>query len=101
MSRDQLRETIEGPVQMAGAEICDELVDRLLNDIGDDPQLLPVLQHLLFRLWEQSATERERGLVIRLNHYGHESIRGMRKTLNLHAEAASTKLQGYTRRRGN
>src|SRR5262249_22823937 len=37
MTREQLQEAIEGPVGMAGARIAPALVQRLLNDTGDDP----------------------------------------------------------------
>ena len=43
MRRDQLREAIEGPVGMAGARITPQLVARLLNETGDNPDQLPVL----------------------------------------------------------
>jgi len=88
MSRDQLREAIEGPVALAGADISDELVDRLLNDVGDDPDLLPVLQHVLFRLWEVSGRSREQRKSLDLPHYKDDSIRGIDQALNLDADAA-------------
>ncbi len=55
LARDQQREAIEGPVAITGAEITERLVERLLNDAGDDPDQLPVLQHVLFRIWEESG----------------------------------------------
>src|SRR5262249_35875453 len=82
MSRDQLRETIEGPIALSGSEISDRLVDRLLNDTGDNPDLLPVLQHALLRIWEQSEQARADGAPMDLVHYEHESVRGMDQALN-------------------
>jgi len=92
MSRDQLREAIEGPVALAGAQISEVLVDRLLNDAGDDPDLLPVLQHALFRVWERSAESRVKGEPVDVPHYEDESVGGIKQALNLDAEVAFGKL---------
>lgn len=51
MRRDQMEQAITGPVAIAEAEISRRLVQRLLNDTGDDPDQLPVLQHALLRAW--------------------------------------------------
>ncbi len=50
--RDQKRDAIEKPVGVGGAKIAPMLVQRLLNDVGDDPDQLPVLQHALMRMWD-------------------------------------------------
>src|SRR5947209_19968666 len=98
MSRDQLRETIEGPLALAGAEISDQLVDRLLNDTGDNPDLLPVLQHVLLRIWEVSSEARAAGLPIDLPHYQDQRGQGMGRALDLDAGAAYAKLNGDPRK---
>src|SRR5262249_17242719 len=53
LTRDQLREAITGPVFVAGGDIAQPLVNRLLNDIGDDQDQLPILQHALMRAWDE------------------------------------------------
>ena len=40
LTRDQLRRAIEGPVAVGGAKITPQLVNRLLNDMGDNPDQL-------------------------------------------------------------
>jgi tetratricopeptide (TPR) repeat protein len=57
LTRDQCEEAICGPIDKAGATIEPELVERLLNDMGDDSDQLPVLQHCLMRLWEQAGRQ--------------------------------------------
>ena len=57
LTRDQLEEVIREPVNKAGATIEPALVERLLNDSGNEPDQLPVLQHCLLRLWERAGTE--------------------------------------------
>jgi hypothetical protein len=52
MTRDERRSAIVGPVAVGGAEITPRLVLRLLNDVGDDPDQLPILQHALMRTWD-------------------------------------------------
>ena len=52
MSRDELRSAITGPIAVGGGEIAPRLVLRLLNDVGDDQDRLPVLQHALMRTWD-------------------------------------------------
>ena len=49
LTRDQVRQAIEGPVAVGGAKIASRLVQRLLNDVGDNPDYLPILQHALMR----------------------------------------------------
>ena len=64
LTRDERRATIEGPVAVGGARIAPRLTQRLLNDVGDDPDALPVLQHALMRTWDawKAAGDPERPL---------------------------------------
>ena len=89
MTRDQLLESIEGPTGMGGARIAPRLSQRLLNDAGENPDLLPVLQHLLMRLWNESSEARLRGEAIDLKHYENPSVGGMARALNLDANCAN------------
>jgi WD40 repeat protein len=51
MTRDQRREAIEGPIHMAGGAITPRLIQRVLNDVGEAPDQLPLMQHALMRTW--------------------------------------------------
>ncbi len=86
MTRDELRLAITGPVAVAGAEIAPRLVTRLLNDVGDDPDQLPVLQHALMRTWDCWVDHAEHGRPVDLEDY--EAIGTMRDALSLHADEA-------------
>jgi energy-coupling factor transporter ATP-binding protein EcfA2 len=57
MSRDQLRSAITGPVAVGGGSIAPRLVHRVLNDLGDDQDQLPLVQHALMRTWEHWARD--------------------------------------------
>ena len=55
MTRDELQAVITGPIGVRGGRIAPSLVQRLLNDVGDDMDQLPVLQHALMRAWDHWA----------------------------------------------
>jgi energy-coupling factor transporter ATP-binding protein EcfA2 len=83
MSRDERRAAIVGPIAVGGAAVSEALVSRLLNDMGEDPDQLPVLQHALMRTWEEW---RDRGQDERLDMRHYEKIGGMGTALSRHAE---------------
>jgi tetratricopeptide (TPR) repeat protein len=86
MTRDELRSAITGPVAVGGGEIAPRLVVRLLNDVGDDQDQLPLLQHVLMRCWDHWASHRRNGHAIDLEDY--EAVGTLRNALSLHAEEA-------------
>jgi energy-coupling factor transporter ATP-binding protein EcfA2 len=84
LTREQLRQAIEGPVAVGGATITPRLVNRLLNDTGDNPDQLPIVQHALMRTWDYWKTQGEPESSIDIAHY--EAIGGMSRALSLHAD---------------
>jgi len=86
LSRDELRAAITGPVAVAGGEIAHRLVLRLLNDVGNDQDQLPVLQHALMRTWDHWVKVRTGSEPMDIGHY--EAIGTMRDALSRHAEEA-------------
>ena len=99
MTRAQLRDAIECPVAVGGAQITSRLVQRLLHEIEEMPSRpnesnaarraqdeLPVLQHALMRMWEVSRAARQRGEPIDLPHYEQPPIETLRHALDRHAE---------------
>jgi hypothetical protein len=57
MTRQQLVEAIVGPLEAAGVKIHPALVQELLNRCDEEPDNLPLLQHLLRRMFEQWEAE--------------------------------------------
>ena len=55
--RDQLETAIREPVEKAGAIIEDGLVQRLLVDVEEETDQLPLFQHTLRRLWDAAQGE--------------------------------------------
>jgi WD40 repeat protein len=90
MTRDERREAIAGPVAVGQGTITEPLVNQLLNDVGDNPDQLPILQHALMRTWDYWASHRLNGEPIDLSHY--TAIGGMAGALSLHADEAYLEL---------
>lgn len=90
LTRDQRREAIKGPIGLRGAKITAQLVNQLLNDMGDDPDQLPILQHALMRTWDQWEKDHGDGEPIDVRHY--EAIGRMAEALSLHADEAYNEL---------
>jgi tetratricopeptide (TPR) repeat protein len=90
MTRDQRRAAIVEPVRVGGGTIAPRLITRLLNDVGDDPDQLPILQHALMRSWDywQAHGGGERSL----DTADYVAIGGMAEALSQHAEEAYAEL---------
>ena len=86
LTRDQMRSAITGPVAVGGGEIAQRLVLRLLNDLGNDQDQLPVLQHALLRTWDHWARQRQDGEPLDIADY--EAVGTLRDALSRHAEEA-------------
>ncbi len=84
MTRDQQRQAIEAPVAVGGATITPRLVSRLLNDVGDNPDQLPILQHALMRTWDYWTAHHEGNEPIDVPDY--ETIGGMERALSQHGD---------------
>ncbi|MFN5430199.1 MAG: High-affnity carbon uptake protein Hat/HatR [Cyclobacteriaceae bacterium] len=90
MTREQKRLVIEGPVAVGGGRISKRLVKRLLSDIGDNQDQLPILQHALMRTWNYWLAYREPGEPMDLRHYN--AIGQISQALSLHANEAYDEL---------
>jgi hypothetical protein len=88
LTREQRRQAIEGPIRLAGGEIASRLVDRLLNEGLDTRDDLPILQHLLMRIWDARAASADGP--IDLGHY--EQVHTIHRALDRHAEEALEEL---------
>ena len=97
MTREQLRDAVEKPVVASRAEIAPRLVDRLLNEAGDNPDRLPIMQHALMRTWDYWERHAEGDRPLDEAHY--EAIGTMSEALSLHAEEAYRELPDEDSRR--
>ena len=96
MTRDQLREAIVGPLRLFRAEADPGLVDQILNEIGTDPDQLPLMQHALMRTWSVACNPpdalQENHIRITTDHYLDKRVGGKQKALHLHAEETFAEL---------
>ena len=88
--REQKRKVIEGPVAVGGGRISSRLVKRLLSDIGDNQDQLPLLQHVLMRTWDYWVANREGNEPMDLRHYN--AVGQLSQALSLHANEAFDEL---------
>jgi hypothetical protein len=96
MSRDALRRAITGPVAVGGASVAPRLVVRLLNEVDEATDRLPVLQHALMRTWDAWAADHAAGEPLDLRHY--EAIGTIAQALSQHADEAWAELPDATSR---
>ncbi len=90
MTRDEIREAITGPVAVSGASISPRLVTRLLNDINNDPDQLPILQHAMMRTWNAWYERAKPESPIDFEDY--DQIGTMASALSQHADEAYAEL---------
>jgi hypothetical protein len=95
LTRDQREEVIRGPLGKADAAIEPALLERLLNDAGNDPGQLPVLQHCLLRLWEAAGPSRPASPRRRLDCGHYDDIGGLADALSRHADTILAELRGH------
>lgn len=103
LTRDQQREAIEEPAELFNGTIEPRLVNTLLNEMGADPDQLPVLQHCLMRMWTRKTIhnsqltidnsqlnspleEDQAGVFLTTEDY--EAIGGLQDALSRHADEA-------------
>ena len=91
MTREQRKSAIQGPVAVGGGTIAPRLLNRLLNEAGDNPDHLPVLQHALMRTWDHWV-ERTRGQKsysdTPIDIVDYEEVGGLDNALSNHADEA-------------
>ncbi|HWS89206.1 MAG TPA: penicillin-insensitive murein endopeptidase [Pyrinomonadaceae bacterium] len=98
MTRDERRVAIVGPVRVARARMTEPLVNRLLNDVGDNPDQLPILQHALMRTWDEWKRKRPEHEAAhaageKIDVCCYEAIGGMSAALSRHADEAYSELK--------
>jgi energy-coupling factor transporter ATP-binding protein EcfA2 len=84
LTRKQRQEAIEGPVRLFGSSISTRLLDRVLNDVGEEADQLPVMQHALMRTWENCEQTGE-GLIDLANY---EAVGTIKDALSKDADKA-------------
>lgn len=89
LTRANRRLAITGPLAVAGAQATPRLVTTLLNDVDDESDQLPMLQHALRRTFACWQSQGGTG-PLTLDHYTR--IGTVRGALDAHAEESLTRL---------
>ncbi len=87
LKREQRKEAISKPLELRGVQIAPRLVQRLLNDVSDDFDDLPVMQHALARSWVHWAQTSQGSRPIDLEDY--RAVGGATEALSRHADEAA------------
>jgi hypothetical protein len=90
LTREERKAAILGPAGVGGASVDPVLLTRLVNDVGDNPDQLSILQHALNRTWARMLQDGDGKGPMELRHY--EAIGTMAQALNQHAEEAFAEL---------
>jgi hypothetical protein len=79
MTHQELRRAIENPAEKLGVAFEAGLTERILDDVGDEPGNLPLLEFALTSLWKRQAGGR-------LTHAAYQAIGRVEGALSRHAE---------------
>ena len=90
MTREDFRKAVTGPVAVGGAKISEQLVQLLLNEMGNNPDQLPILQHALMRTWDYWLQYGDAKKVINVADY--EAVGRLERALSNHANEAYDEL---------
>lgn len=104
LDRAQMEEAITRPASADGAGYTPfgfeaGVANRIINDAGDRPDQLPLMQHALMRMWklakERSAID---GGSLQLTHADYDRAGGIEHALSLDADAAWNEVRGDQRK---
>jgi len=90
MGREDRREAIAGPIGVVGADLSPVLLTRMVNDVGENPDQLSILQHSINRTW--ALWQQQTGCHGELALEQYEAIGTMARALDQHAEEAYAEL---------
>ena len=93
LTREDLELAIAGPARVFGGRVEPQLLNRLINDFGTDPDQLPLLQHALARLWNIASAKPP---VLTVQDY--EAIGGLSAALSNHGDEILAELTAEQQR---
>src|SRR3984893_7262939 len=89
LSREDLELAIAGPARVFGGRVEPRLLNRLINDLGTDPDQLPLPQHALAGLWSL-CTASAKPPVLTVAEY--QAIGGLAAALSNHGDEMPAEL---------
>jgi hypothetical protein len=101
MTRSQLSEAITRPLKLPQFDAIIEptLVPLILNDVGSDPDQLPLMQHALLRTWRVAVarSQAEGASLVQLSSNDYEISGGVKNALSQDADEALKELSQMKR----
>ena len=91
LSREERRQAIANPALLSGTKVDPVLLTQLVNDVGDDPDQLSILQHALNRTWNHWHRRGGQGPITVADY---QAIGTMATALDSHAEQALADFPG-------
>ncbi len=92
MRKDEMSNVIKKPLELSGTMISEDLVQRLLNEVGEKSDELPILQHSMMRMWDYwNRIKKDKNEIIEMRHY--EAIGTMERALSVHGEEVFEKIE--------
>lgn len=93
LDRGQMEEAIARPAAVEEGAFKtftfeDGLVNRIINEAGDRPDQLPLMQHALMRTWKRATVRAGVNGSVKVTPEDYEQAGGIEKALSLHADAA-------------
>ncbi len=85
VKREELRRAIVKPAESVGLQFEDGLIERILDNLEDEPGNLPLLEFALTELWEKRQANR-------VTNQLYESIGGVEGSISKRAEEVFTSL---------
>ena len=87
MTRDELARSIRKPTEVVGLKFEDGLVAAILDDAGDEPGVLALVEFTLTQLWEKRDKDQNR-----LPLAAYHAMGGMNGAIDRHADAVFARL---------
>lgn len=98
LTREELTSAVVGPARIFGGSVSPQLVNRILNEFGSDPDRLPVLQHALMRMWNRPVPAGAPAAVS-LDVDSYEAIGGFERALSQHVDEALAEIEAERAKR--
>jgi WD40 repeat protein len=91
MTQAEIKETIIEPVQYMGAHINEGLVERILHEISDNADQLPLMQHAMMRTWDHWQKRRV-SEDQPISNADYEAVGGIQNALSVQANEIFSQL---------
>ena len=90
MSREDFKSVIMGPLSYSGVKIKSDLLKEILDNLGNKADMLPVLQHLMMRIFNYWLKRGEYEKPI--NNIDYIAVGKLKDAISIHAEEIYNKL---------